>query len=112
MAEIIKVNDQIHDDLISHDVALRRIEGDAKKRVERRLDRLSRDLAAITARIDPFGTERTDARERRMAKLEEQSAKLVKEAYGEISKNNREDLKRIARIETEASVQAVGKALP
>lgn len=106
------VNDLIHDDLISHDVALRRIEGDARKRVERRLDRLGRDLKALAARIDPFGTERKDARERRVAKLEKESSEIIREAYREIERNANADLKRIANIESEASVQALTKNIP
>lgn len=110
MAE--SVNDEIHDDLISHDVRLLRVTGDAKRRVERRLDRLGSDLKLLTTKIDPFGTDRSDARERRLARLETESAEIIKEAYREISKIQRGELERIATVETEAEVQALEKALP
>lgn len=106
------VNDKIHDDLISHDIRLRRVDGDAQKRVERRLDRLGADLKALTAKIDPFGTDRADARERRLARLEKESTAIITEAYREINREQRGELRQIAAIESEASVQAIEKALP
>lgn len=110
MAE--SVNDKIHDDLISHDIHLRRVIGDEQKRVERRLDRLGSDLKALAARIDPFSTSREDVRERRLSRLEKESDELIKEAYREINKIQRGELQQLAAIESEASVQAIGKALP
>ena len=106
------VNDVIHDELITQDIKLRRITGDCQNRAERRLDRLGRDLKALAVRIDPNGTSRTDARQRRLARLEEESRKLVNEAYAEIAAENRKDLRRVAKIESEATVQVIGKALP
>ena len=106
------VNDAIHDDLISTDIQLRRITGDCQNRAERRLDKLERDLRAEVARIDPFGTDRSDARERRLAKLEKRVRELTNEAFRDIERENREDLRRVARIESQATVQAIGKALP
>lgn len=106
------VNDKIHDDLISHDIRLRRVDGDAQKRVERRLDKLGSDLKALAAKIDPFGASRADAQERRLVRLEKESTVLINEAYREINKVQREELPKIAAIESEATVQAVGNALP
>lgn len=105
------VNDKIHDELISHDVKLRRVEGDAQKRVEARIDVLASDLKGLMAKIDPFGTERADAQERRLKKLDEAAAKLIAEAYGEISRQGKDDLKRIAGAEAEVSVKVIEKAL-
>ncbi len=106
------VNDRIHDDLISHDIALRRVDGDRRKKTEARIDTLADDLKAVMAKIDPFGTERADAQERRLKKLDEEVAKLIAEAYGEISKGLTSDLRRIANIESEVTVETIGKALP
>lgn len=105
------VNDKIHDDLISHDVRLLRVTGDAKKRVERRLDRLGSDLKALTAKIDPFGTDNSAARERRVARLDKESTAVINEAYREINKVHRAELERLGTIETEAEVLALEKAL-
>ncbi len=112
MAEVETVNEQIHDDLISHDIHLRRIAGDCTKRAEKRLDKLARDLSDLARRIDPHIAMRTDARERRVTRLEKESRVLIREAYSDIEKENADDLKRIARIESEVTVQAVRKALP
>lgn len=112
MAENESVNDQIHDDLISHDIALRRIDGGARRNVERRLDRLGADLKSLTGRIDPFGTARSDARKRRLSRLEKESKELIDTAYAEIAAQNRDDLKRVARIETNVAVDTIAKALP
>lgn len=106
------VNDKIHDDLISHDIRLRRVVGDEQKRIERRLDRLGSDLKAITARIDPFSTSNTREQERRLVRLEKESTELIAEAYKDISKIQRGELEQLAAIETEAEVQAIRKALP
>ena len=105
------VNDQIHDDLISHDIRLRRVLGNEQKRIERRLDELSSDLKALTAKIDPFGTSNQRQQERRLVRLEDASAAIIKEAYREISKIQRGELEQIATIETNAEVQALEKAL-
>jgi DnaJ-domain-containing protein 1 len=106
------INDKIHDDLISHDIAIRRVTGDCQRRAEKRLDRLASDLKQLTAKIDPFGTERTDARERRMERLDAESKKLIEEAYREIGKENQSDMTRLVRVEEEATLQALGKHLP
>ena len=112
MAEVESVNDAIHDDLISHDISLRRVSGDETRRVERRLDELGSDLKALAVKIDPFGTNRSDARERRLARLERESTELINEAYREINKVQRGELQQVAAIETEATVSAIEKALP
>ena len=112
MAEVESVNDQIHDELISHDISLRRVSGDETRRVERRLDRLGSDLKKLTIFIDPFGTSRKDAQERRLARLEKESNEIITEAYREINKIQRGELQQVANIETEATVQALEKVLP
>jgi hypothetical protein len=106
------VNDQIHEGLIEHDVRLRRADGRVRNRIEARIDQMGADLKALMIKIDPFGTERADARERRLKKLDEQAAKIIAEAYAEISKQSQSDLKRLARVESETVVAEIGKALP
>lgn len=106
------VNDQIHDDLISHDIHLRRVIGDEQKRIEKRLDELGSDLKALAAKIDPFSATRQAEQNRRLARLEKESNELITEAYKQISNIQRGELERVAGIETEAQVQAIGKALP
>lgn len=106
------VNDKIHDDLISHDVRLQRKAGDTRKRIEQRLDGLGSDLKGLAARIDPFSASGTSEQERRLSKLDEESAVIIKEAYKEINKWQRDELERLAAIESEATVQALEKALP
>lgn len=110
MAE--SVNDKIHDRLIEHDVKMRRVDGGRQKRAEARLDQMADDLKAEMARIDPFGTERTDARERRLAKLDKAAAKIIAEAYADISKATQDDMARLARTESEAVVGAIAEELP
>jgi hypothetical protein len=106
------VNDKIHDDLISHDIRLRRVAGDTQKQIDGRLDQLGVDLKMLATKIDPFGASRSDARERRIARLEKESTELINEAYREINRAQADELRRIAGIETEATVQAIGNALP
>ena len=106
------VNDQIHDDLISSDIELRKVTGDCQNKTERRLDRLGGDLKKLTVEIDPFGTSRKDARERRLARLEKESADLIREAYSDIAKENNRDLKALARAESENIAQVLEKHIP
>ena len=106
------VNDKIHDDLIPHDIRLQRVAGDTRKRIERRLDKLGSDLKAITARIDPFSASSAAEGERRLSKLEDESQELITEAYKEINKWQRDQLERLAVIESETTVQVLEKELP
>ena len=106
------VNDAIHESLIEHEVHLRRVDGDRRRKIEKRIDLLGADLKALMIKIDPFVTERTDARERRLKKLDEESAKLISEAYGEISSGMTKDLKRLARAESETVVKTIAEELP
>lgn len=112
MADVKSVNDQIHEDLISHDIDLQRLIADCKRRAEKRLDRLVSDLADLTRRIDPFGTQRTDARKRRVARLERETKVITDEAYRDIAKENKTDLNKVARIEMEKQIQVIGEKLP
>jgi hypothetical protein len=106
------VNDSIHEKLIEHAVDLRKVDGGRRRLVEKRIDTLAADLKALMIKIDPFGTERSDARERRLKKLDEESARLIAEAYGEISSGMQKDLKRVARVESEAVVKTIREELP
>lgn len=106
------VNDRIHDRLIEHDVEMRRVDGGRQKRVEARLDQMADDLKELMIKIDPFGTERSDARERRLKKLDEEAAKIIAEAYADISTASKDDMKRLARTESEAVIAAIAEELP
>lgn len=106
------VNDKIHDRMISHDIEMRRVDGGRRRKAERRIDQLSDDLKALMAKIDPFGTENTKAQERRLAKLDEEAGKLIAEAYAELSTENRKDLRRVARVESEAIAKTIREELP
>lgn len=106
------VNDKIHDDLIAHDIDLLRLSGDARRRAEVRLDEMAGDIKALLAKIDPFGTERNDARERRLAKFQKEARMIIRKAYKEIEKENRSDLRRLANIESQKVVNVIGGNLP
>lgn len=106
------VNDQIHDSLIASDIDLRKVTGDTQNKTEKRLDKLGADLKRLTIEIDPFGTTRKDARERREAKLEKESSILIREAYSEIARQNNRDLKDLAEAESENIAQVLEKHIP
>jgi regulator of protease activity HflC (stomatin/prohibitin superfamily) len=106
------VNDKIHDKLIEHDVKMRRVDGGRQKRAEARLDQMADDLKGLMAKIDPFGTERRDARERRLKKLDKEAAKIIAEAYADISRATADDMKRLARTESEMIVKTIAEELP
>lgn len=106
------VNDEIHDSLISSDIELRKVTGDTQNKTEKRLDQLGVALKKLTIEIDPFGTERKDARERRLERLEKESNILIREAYGEIARQNKRDMKDLAATESENIKQVLEKQIP
>jgi thymidylate kinase len=112
MASAKSVNDQIHEDLIPHDIDLQRVSAHCRKNVEERLDQLVADLAAVAIRIDAHGASRTDARQRRLSRLEKESAQITREAYKDISKMCMSDMQRVAVVEQEKQVKALEENIP
>ena len=106
------VNDKIHDDLIAHDIDLRRVDADCRRRANSRLAELEADIKALLIKIDPYGAVRADARSRRIANFEQEARKLARAAYKDIECENRADLRRIAALESEKVISVIGENLP
>jgi hypothetical protein len=112
MAEAKSVNDQIHEDLIPHDIDLRRVDAHCRRKIEDRLDQLVADLAALAVKVDPHGASRNDARQRRLSKLEKESRALVREAYRDVNKMCMSDMQRIAVVEQEKQISSLESNIP
>ena len=105
-------SEDVRDDLISHDVDIRRLDGDVRRQIERRIDKLNTDLRALAIQIDPHGAQRTDAKERRLVKLEKASKPIIRQAYAEIEKITDANTKRLARVESKTVVDTIEENLP
>lgn len=108
----MSTNTDIRDSLAEHDIDLRRVDGGIRRRVERRLDELGRDLKGLMAKIDAHGAQHTDSREGRLVKLEKEAKALIDEAYAEINKLVGADLRAVAKTESAAILGAVAESLP
>lgn len=108
----MSTNTDIRDSLAEHDIDLRRVDGGIRKRVEKRLDELGRELRGLIAKVDAHGAQHADAREGRLAKLEKEAKALVDEAYAEIGKLVGADLRAVAKTESAAILGAVAESLP
>lgn len=104
--------ENIRDELIAHDIDLRRVSAGMARQVNARLNTMNADLRGMLARIDPGGTTRRDARERRLARIEREVQAIVDEAYREIRIIVNSDMKRVAKAETVAVANAINGALP
>lgn len=102
----------IRDDLIANDVRFRRADGHVRRLVNRRLGELERDLKKVMVDIDPNGAQRTDARRRRTIKLRMKVKELVDKAYQDINAIVRGELRKAAKVETQATANIMRKAIP
>jgi len=86
----------IQDDVIEQDIQLARVDAGLQRRIDARLDQLGKDLAALAIDIDVNGTQRRDARWRRMLKLNKESRELIRVAYSDIAALTRKTLVNVA----------------
>lgn len=106
------VNDEIVDSYAAHDIDIRKLDGDIRNKVDKVLVQLGRDLKDLLIRIDPYGTQRQDARKRRMSKLRDASRATIGEAYVEIGRLTRQTNRRLAKVEVKATNSIIRENLP
>lgn len=108
----MSVATDIRDDLVTHDVRVRRVMGDLQRRVDARLSQLATDTKAAMLAADPVGVQRRTARAARVEKLTADVKALAAKAYAEIDSMTNDVLVELAQTESQAVVQAIAKALP
>jgi len=106
------VNQDIRDDLVAHDIDIRKLTGSIQRQVDGRLDRMARDIKRAMSDHDPFGATRKDARTNRAKALDEETKEIVATAYREIDSLVRDDLQRAARVESVAVNEVIQENLP
>lgn len=103
---------EIRDDLIQQEVLYRRVDAGVRSDVNKRLTQLGRDLKSLMFSIDVHGTNRKDARERRLKRLNTESRTMIRTAYSEIGGIMRAAVRRIAKVETKKTTEVVRKHVP
>lgn len=103
---------EIRDDLIEQEVRYRRVDASVRSDVNKRLTQLGLDLKELLFSIDVHGTNRKDARGRRLQKLNVESRTMIRSAYSEIGGIMRAAARRIAKVETVKTTQVVRSHVP
>ena len=99
------VNEDIRDDLIEHDIAVRRAIGGEQRRVEAIHRQLERDVIALYLSTTPT-TPLQQARFFKKVKI------MSAESYHTQFLNSKQSLRKLAHAESEAINSAIEEALP
>lgn len=106
------ISTKILDDLTEHDVQRTKVDGGLRRRIAARMDALEKELRRLTEEIDPAGTLRRDARQRRISKLDKASREAIRQAYADVHRITRLFSVDMAGIETEVVVDTIEANLP
>lgn len=107
----MSVNEDIRDDLVAHDIDLRRLDGAVRNEIDRRYDELGTKLQELLAKHNPHGAVRVGARKRRLRKYEADARKAINEALTDISKIIRKNLRGVARTEATAVIDSIVESI-
>ena len=106
------VNQDIRDDLISHDIDLRKVDGDTRNKVNKILDVMEKKLKGLIVEIDPFTPENTKVKDARLKRLDDAAAPIIAETYREINKFINERGKRVVVTESKQVTDAIHDNIP
>lgn len=106
------ISASIRDDLIEQEIRYRRTDAAIRADVDRRLLQVQKDLVALAIKVDPNGAQTEAARQRRLERLRKSSGALVRDAYREIDQIVKGSARRIAKVESQNTVDIVRKHLP
>lgn len=102
----------IRGDLIEQDVLYRRVDAGVRREVDARLAQMGRDLKKLMLDIDIAGTQRKDARQRRLKRLNVESRIIIRTAYSEVGGILRASTRRIAKVESKKVANVMRKNIP
>lgn len=97
----------VRDELISHDVRLRRVVGAEQRKYDRKAAEFERRVVALLNEIDPAGAPIEAKRMIRLARFEKRLQELAREFYGPHATEFNETLRGIARAESQAVTGAL-----
>lgn len=103
----MSINEAIRDDLVAHDIDLRRLDGDVRNQIDRRYDALGRELRELLAKHDPHGAARSSTRQKRLGEYEADARKAINEALSDINGIVRKTLRGVARTEATALIDSI-----
>ncbi len=106
------VNQDIRDDLISHDIDLRKVDGDTRNKVNAMFDKMEVALKVEIVRIDPFTPTNTKIKDARLKRLEDEIATIIAETYREINAMMNERGKRIVVSESKQITNTIHDNIP
>lgn len=106
------IAEEVQDDFIAQDVQLARVDAALQKRIDARLDELGRELRALTLEVDVAGTQRRDARIRRLRRLNVESRELIAQAFADINLMTKKVLANVAAIESMLVVDSLENNIP
>jgi len=102
----------VRDDLIKQEVLYRRADAGVRREIDARLIQMGRELKEMVLRIDVAGTQRKDARARRLKKIDDESKIIIRTAYSEVNGILRSAARRIAKVETKNTARVIRSAVP
>ena len=102
MAE--SANESLRDDVIAHDVRLRRVVASSQKTFAERQTILERAIIRALVEIDPLGVTGQKRQEARLKKFQDFVVLATREAYGEHNTTLRNELRSLSRAESEIIV--------
>lgn len=108
----MSVNEAIRDDLVEHDLDLRRLDGDVRNQIDRRYDELDRQLKELLTRHDPHGAVRKRTREKRLREFQADARKAISAANKDANAILRKTLREVARLESTAVIDSIVESLP
>lgn len=106
------VNQDIRDDLIAHDIDLRKVDGDTRNKVNKMIDVMEQKLKVKIIEIDPFTPTNVKIKEARLKRLEDETAPIITETYREITKFVNERGKRVVVTESKMVTDAIHDNIP
>lgn len=95
-------NERLRDDIIEHDVRLRRLVANEQKDVTARQRQLERGIIVLLQEIDPLGITGEKRQQARLKKLQDRIVLLAREIYGEHNSEMNQVLRQLVVVESEA----------
>lgn len=104
-------SDKVHTDLLGQQVRAERVASTLEREALAHIQTLQTELIRELARIDPAGTERTDAQQRRLKRLHAVAFSLITETYNQIASDHDAGLREYSILEHHAVLNALNDAI-
>jgi len=105
------VNDKVKDKTLKQSIELQRLEAGAKKKVVKKIQSLEKKLIADFLTSGLWASQKKQIIQRELANLFKSTDLMVKSAYKDIAKNNKELLTSLASVVEKQTTNAINLAL-